>query len=141
MSNYIYNLTETEITELLPKIKQKLKYNEEFPTPKDKHEHGIYAEFMNQIRAYTISQIFIPKDTFIEDFCYTIKISHLDLVKKTWPNSVVSSQEDSGGFICKINVLSFLSITEADFKDYLDNKKILSQICKYFKIQRYIKLN
>lgn len=141
MPTYIYNLTESEMNKLMPKLKEKLRCNEEFPPQDEKHKHGMYTEFMNQIGVYTTGHIFTPKDTFIEDFCYTTKISHLDFVKKTWPNSVVSFQEDSGGFVCKINVLNFLSITEADFKDYLYDKKTLSEICEYFRLKPHTKYN
>ena len=109
----------------------------------------VTEEFFRQIVISTIGHNFVPQDTFIENFCFTVKALTkvvFDNVINKPTNSVVSFKEVfkgevSDGFIGEVNVLNFLEITNSDFKSYLDDKMTLSQICKYFKIQRYIKLN
>ncbi len=138
MSNYIFNLSESEINQLKPSIRQKL-------------NQGIYQEFIGQAQKFSFSR---NLDNFVEEFCYDfcfiIRADHpfkpnnqplFNTLNREWPGSLVSHKEDSGVFICKINVLNFLSITEVDFKDYLDGKKTLDQICKYFIKKDYKKFN
>ena len=96
---------------------------------------------MNQIRNTLLVKFLLQKILLLRIFVTQLKLVIIDIVKKIWPNSVISYKEDSGGCICKINILNFLSITEADFKDYLDDKKKLYEICKYFKDENNKKFN
>lgn len=87
-----------------------------------------------------VGQVSPIKTTFTDDFCHMVKFKHLNTpvnyINSGWLNSVVNFERDSKScYICKINVLKFLEIKEEDFKDYLDGKKNISQICKYFRSQ------
>jgi hypothetical protein len=115
MPTYIYNLTEAKITNFLPKI------------------DDVCKKFWLQIEPETRGEnvTFPSQNTFSEDFCFTVKVTHLNSLDRKWPNSVVSSEKVSGGFICKVNVLKFLKITEENFKDYLEGKKRFHEVYNY----------
>ena len=85
----------------------------------------------------------IIRDNFVEDvshdFCFTIKAQTQSLLNhlEKWPDALVSSEEVfkegiSDVFICKVNVLKFLKITEENFKEYLEGKKRFTRFATMF---------
>jgi hypothetical protein len=123
----IFNLDEKEIDRLMLKIS------------------SVCREFWFMVSGLDVyvGQVEPIKTTFTDDFCHMVKFKNLNTpinyINSDWLNSVVNFERDSKShYILKINVLKFLSITESDFKDYLDDKKTLYWICKYLRSRETI---